>query len=87
MTTQIAVKLPDSLLASVDELVKHGVVESRSDAVRVGLGLLRQAADRQRIDEAFRSGFSRHPEGDDELADARRLAAEAIEDEPWEPWW
>jgi hypothetical protein len=41
---------------------------------------------RRRIDDAFAAGFTRVPEGDAELRDAMRLAIEAIEEEPWEPW-
>lgn len=87
MTTQIAVKLPDRLVAEVDRLVADGSFASRSDAVRRGLETLVGAAERQRIDRAFAEGFRRHPESDDEIADATRLAVEAIDDEPWERWW
>jgi Arc/MetJ-type ribon-helix-helix transcriptional regulator len=87
MSTQIAVKLPDRLLSEVDELVAGGAFASRSDAVRHGLEALVRQGERQRVDRAFVEGFRRHPEGDDEMADATRLAVEAINDEPWEPWW
>jgi Arc/MetJ-type ribon-helix-helix transcriptional regulator len=87
MTTQIAVKLPDEMLDAVDRLVAAGRFESRSGAVRAGLVILVRQADRERIDRAFSEGFRRHPEEPDELADASRLAIEAIHDEPWEPWW
>lgn len=87
MTKQIAVKVPDSVLEAVDELVASGRFSSRSGAVRAGLDLLVRRADREVIDRAFADGFRRRPEGSDELDEARRLAIEAIEDEPWEPWW
>jgi hypothetical protein len=35
----------------------------------------------------FASGFRRLPDDGAELAEATRLAIEAIEDEPWERWW
>ncbi len=87
MTQQIAVKLPERLVSDVDRLVGEGSFESRSHAVRYALeGLVR--ADRRRlIDEAFVRGFAEHPESEEELADATRLAIESIDEEPWEKWW
>ncbi|MDP9452294.1 MAG: hypothetical protein M3P97_02645 [Actinomycetota bacterium] len=38
--------------------------------------------ERQLLDAAFAAGYTRTPETDEELADATRLAIEAIEDEP-----
>ncbi len=87
MTTQIAVKLPDRLITEIDRLVATGSFASRSDAVRHSIEALVRSSERQRIDRAFVDGFRRHPDREDELADAARLAAEAISDEPWERWW
>jgi Arc/MetJ-type ribon-helix-helix transcriptional regulator len=87
MTTQIAVKLPDELSSALDALVARGVFGSRSQAVREAVEDLVRRSDAARIDAGFREGFARHPQRPDELADARRLAEEAIRDEPWEPWW
>lgn len=87
MTTQIALKLPDALAAALDELVERGVYPNRSQAVRVAVEALVRRSAAERIDAAFAEGFTRHPERPEEIADATRLAVEAIEDEPWEPWW
>lgn len=87
MGTQIAVKLPDDLVAALDGLVGRGAFTNRSLAVRHAIERLVRGDEHQRVDEAFVAGFTRHPEDEDELADARRLAIEAIEDEPWETWW
>jgi Arc/MetJ-type ribon-helix-helix transcriptional regulator len=87
MTAQIAVKLPDRLLAEIDALVDEGAFASRSEAVRHGVEALVRQRERRRIDGAFTDGFRRHPDRDDELAEATRLAVEAINDEPWERWW
>lgn len=84
---QIAVKLPDELLEAVDDLVAAGRFSSRSSAVRAGLSIVVSQAERDAIDRAFAEGFRRHPDTPDELADARRPAVDAIEDEPWERWW
>lgn len=87
MATQVAVKLPPELVAAMDELVKGGRFESRSQAIRAGLDLVVQRARREVIDRAFVHGFEAAPELSDELVDARRLAVDAIEAEPWERWW
>jgi Arc/MetJ-type ribon-helix-helix transcriptional regulator len=87
MTTQIAVKLPDDLVAAIDRLVDEGTFPSRSAAVRRALDGLVAASERAAIDQAFTRGFRAVPETADELSDAMRLAVEAINDEPWEKWW
>lgn len=87
MPVQIAVKIPDQMLAAVDELVAAGRFSSRSGAVKAGLRIVVDQAERDAVDRAFTDGFRRHPDNPDELADARRLGIDAIEDEPWERWW
>jgi Arc/MetJ-type ribon-helix-helix transcriptional regulator len=85
MTIQIAVKLPNELVARLDELVRSGTVPNRSTGIRRALEVLLRAEERRRVDAAFTEGFRRIP--DDDLTEAARLAVEAIEEEPWERWW
>ena len=85
--TQIAVKVSEELLARLDDLVAQGVYPSRSAAVRQGLESVLLSYRLGAIDRGFREGFLRTPETDGEIEDARRLAVEAIDDEPWERWW
>lgn len=87
MTTQLAVKIPDDLSSAIDDLVARGVYPTRSQAVRAALEALVQRSRSARIDAAFAAGFSKQPETPGEIAEAMRLGIEAIEDEPWEPWW
>lgn len=87
MTIQIAVKLPDKLVAHLDELVRSGTFPSRSNGVRRALEVLLEAEERRRLDAAFADGFRRVPDDGPELAEATRLAVEAINEEPWERWW
>jgi Arc/MetJ-type ribon-helix-helix transcriptional regulator len=87
MTTQIAVKLPDELVADLDELVRSGSFPSRSSAVRRALEVLLRADRRRRVDAAFAEGFDRVPDDGAELAEAIRLAVDAIDEEPWQRWW
>jgi Arc/MetJ-type ribon-helix-helix transcriptional regulator len=87
MTVQIAVKLPDEIVRTLDQLVASGAFPNRSRAVRHALEAMVQDQERQRIDASFARGFADRPESPEELADATRLAIEAIKDEPWVPWW
>ncbi len=87
MTTQIAVKLPDDLLAAIDRLVDNHRFASRSEIVRAGLQRVIADDASQTIDHAFASGFAQHPDSDDDVRRATSLAIESIADEPWEKWW
>lgn len=85
--TQIAVKLPDELVRDLDELVAKGHFASRSSAVRRAVELVVSGQRRQALAEGYASGYGRIPESESELAEASRLARQAIDDEPWEKWW
>lgn len=87
MTTQIAVRLPAELVAEIDRLIQSGAFGNRSEAVRAGLVLLAERRRSRALDDAFAKGFGRLPEQPEELAEAHRLAVEAINKEPWEKWW
>ncbi len=87
MTTQIAVKLPAELVGELDRLVERGAFDSRSQAVRTGLEAMVAAQRRQELDRHYRDAFARLPETEAEIAEATRLAVDAIHDEPWERWW
>ena len=85
--TQIAVKLPDGLVRELDELVAQGLFSSRSSAVRRAVEIIVAAQRRDALDAAYANGYREVPESESELAEARRLATRAIDDEPWEKWW
>ena len=87
MTTQIAVKLPDDLLAAIDRLVDNHRFASRSEIVRAGLQRVIADDASQAINHAFARGFAQHPDSDDDVRRATSLAIESIADEPWEKWW
>ncbi len=87
MTTQIAVKLPDGLLAAVDGLVAGEHFDSRSSAIRAALGALVSDVAARSVDDAFAAGYAAHPDTADEMRQAVELATSAIDDEPWEKWW
>jgi Arc/MetJ-type ribon-helix-helix transcriptional regulator len=85
--TQIAVKLPDALVRQLDELVAQGVFPNRSSAVRSAVEAIVAGQRRGALGRAYAEGYGRSPESERELAEARRLAEQAIDDEPWERWW
>ncbi len=87
MTTQIAVKLSDEIVARIDELVARGAFPSRSAAIRRGLEVVVAAHERRSIDRLYEEAYRRFPESDAELREAARLAIESIDEEPWEKWW
>ncbi|MEA2826099.1 MAG: hypothetical protein QOG43_538 [Actinomycetota bacterium] len=85
--TQIAVKLPDGLVRELDELVAQGLFASRSSAVRRAVEMIVSGQHRAALEEVYANGYRRLPESESELAEARRLAMLAINDEPWDKWW
>ncbi|MDQ4070160.1 MAG: ribbon-helix-helix domain-containing protein [Actinomycetota bacterium] len=85
--TQIAVKLPDALVQELDDLVAQGVFPNRSSAVRLAVEAVVARQRRDALERAFLEGYQRLRESDSELAEARRLAEQAINDEPWDKWW
>jgi Arc/MetJ-type ribon-helix-helix transcriptional regulator len=85
--TQIAVKLPDELVRDLDELVAQGHFPSRSSAVRRAVEIIVSGQRRDALEEAYANGYRHAPESESELAEAERLARQAIEDEPWAKWW
>jgi len=80
---QLVTRLDDKLVAAVDALVDSGVVGNRSEAVRMGLEGLVEEHRRHRIGAEIVEGYTRHPETDEELAQAEKATRALIEEEPW----
>jgi Arc/MetJ-type ribon-helix-helix transcriptional regulator len=80
---QLVARLDDKLLAAVDELVDIGVAGNRSEAMRMGLERLVEEHRRRRIGAEIVEGYTRHPETDEELAQAETATRALIEEEPW----
>ncbi|MGA2452268.1 MAG: ribbon-helix-helix domain-containing protein [Solirubrobacteraceae bacterium] len=80
---QLVARLDDKLVAAVDELVDSGVVGNRSEAMRMALERLVEEHRRRRIGEEIVEGYARHPETDEELAQAKQATRALIEEEPW----
>lgn len=82
-TEQIAVRLPQDLLARLDDLVRRGVYESRAAAVRAGVEAIAQIEQRRELDRSIVEGYGRTPQGSAEEAAALESLRQAIVEEPW----
>jgi len=81
--TQIVTRVTQSLAGEVDELVADGVVQSRSDAVRIGLEWLVESHRRERIGSVIAESYRRQPQTEVELAGIDEATRALIEEEPW----
>jgi Arc/MetJ-type ribon-helix-helix transcriptional regulator len=82
-TRQVAVRLPEDLLATVDRLVTAGVYPSRAAAVRAGLEAVADAERRRAVDVAVVDGYRRIPPTASEDAAATSSLRDAIAEEAW----
>jgi Arc/MetJ-type ribon-helix-helix transcriptional regulator len=82
-TEQIAVRLPEELLAVLDDLVDRGVYESRAAAVRAGIEAVLELDRRRLTDRAIVDGYRRLPPTTSERAAAIASLRDAIAEEPW----
>jgi Arc/MetJ-type ribon-helix-helix transcriptional regulator len=80
---QLVTRISEDLLAQVDELVTEGVVESRSDAVRLGLRGIVDSHRRRRIGDAIVAGYRMQPQRPGEIGWADEATIAMISDEPW----
>jgi Arc/MetJ-type ribon-helix-helix transcriptional regulator len=83
MSQQIAVRIPDELADSLENLVSSGTFETKAEAIRAALERLVEAERRQRVGEIIADGYRRIPQGDDDVEAARQAAIRSIEEEPW----
>ena len=82
-TAQIAVRLPEELLALLDDLVARGVYESRAAAVRAGVEAILELDRRRLTDQAVVDGYRREPPTEAERHAAISSLRDAILEEPW----
>ena len=75
MSEQIAIRIPDAVAASLDELVSTGRFETKAEAVRTALERLIDAERRRRIGDSIVQGYRRVPQArGDELDDLTQAA-------------
>jgi len=83
MSEQIAVRIPDELAESLEDLVVAGRFETKAEAVRSALKVLVESERRRRIGELISEGYRQLPQDDDEVGAATRAAIDSIDEEPW----
>ena len=82
-TEQLAIRIPESLVAQLDDLVARGIYDSRAAAVRAGVEAIIELERRHGIDRAVIDGYRRIPPTQAERDSALASLREAILDEPW----
>jgi Arc/MetJ-type ribon-helix-helix transcriptional regulator len=83
MSEQIAVRLPDALADSLEDLVAAGRFETKAEAVRAALESLVERERRLRVGELIAEGYRRIPQDQDDVEVATAAAIRSIEEEPW----
>jgi Arc/MetJ-type ribon-helix-helix transcriptional regulator len=83
MSEQIAVRIPDALAESLDDLVSEGRFETKAEAIRAALQTLIDQERRRKVGELIADGYRRIPQDEHELESRRRAAIRSIEQEPW----
>jgi Arc/MetJ-type ribon-helix-helix transcriptional regulator len=83
MSEQIAVRIPDELAESLEDLVSEGRFETKAEAIRAALQMLVDQERRRKVGELIADGYRRIPQDEEELEAARRAAIRSIEQEPW----
>lgn len=80
---QLVTRVDDDVAAAVDELVAAGVVASRSEAVRVGLGHLIDGHKRAQTGARIAEGYRCRPQAAAEVGWADESSVRMISQEPW----
>jgi Arc/MetJ-type ribon-helix-helix transcriptional regulator len=83
MSEQIAVRIPDAVAKSLEELVASGRFETKADAVRSALEAMLESERRRRIGQLIADGYRRVPQDDEELEAATAAAIRSVHEEPW----
>lgn len=80
---QLVTRVEDDLAAAVDQLVRAGVVASRSEAVRLALEQLVDRCRREEIGAQIARSYRERPQDDVEIAWADESSVRMIAEEPW----
>ena len=85
MSTQLALRLPDGLLADLDWLVGRCSYSNRTEAMRSALEAAIKVERSRAIDEQYVAAYSDSPQTEDELADLPHQSYANLDDadEDW----
>lgn len=80
---QLVTRIDDQLASDIDDLVRDGVVASRSEAVRMGLEQLIDRYRRQRVGKQITEAYRRSPQTVEETTGLDEATRALVEEEPW----
>ncbi len=80
---QLVTRIDEQLASGIDDLVKDGVVTSRSEAVRMGLEQLIERHRRQRVGKQITDAYRRSPQTVEETTGLDEATRALVEEEPW----
>jgi len=83
MTVQLVTRVPDEVVAAIDELIREGVFDSRSEVVRAGLAAVIERRRRVAVGQEIVDGYRCVPQGEDDLSWSDAASAAMIGEEPW----
>jgi Arc/MetJ-type ribon-helix-helix transcriptional regulator len=80
---QLVTRIDEQLASDVDDLVRDGVVASRSEAVRMGLEQLIDRHRRRRVGAQITDAYRRSPQTVVETIGLDEATRALVEEEPW----
>jgi Arc/MetJ-type ribon-helix-helix transcriptional regulator len=80
---QLVTRVSEELLAAVDALVAAGVIESRSDAVRIGLRHVVDDHRRRRMADEIVAGYRAQPQAPSDVGWPDEATVAMVAEEPW----
>lgn len=83
MSTQLAIRLPDDLVADLDWVVIRLKYDSRAEAMRDALVRLIDQERRRQIGEQIADGYRRMPQTEEEMADIPFQSWDLDDDDDW----
>jgi Arc/MetJ-type ribon-helix-helix transcriptional regulator len=83
MTTPVPTRFSDEELAMIDQLVDHGVADSRSAVIRRGVHQLVDSVRRAQVGETIAASYRESPQTEDENELALANAIAMTEAESW----
>ncbi len=86
MTTQLAVRLEDQLVAELDWLIVRCSFENRADVVRAAIAALAKLEREREIDERMIAAYTALPQTDDEVSWSGHNDWSALDDDDWSDW-
>lgn len=85
MSTQLAIRLPDELLAELDWLVVRCEYSNRTEAMRTAIEEMIRREKSREIDEQYIAAYTKWPQTEEELAGLNHQSFANLDDD-YEDW-